>query len=87
MTDQLIQSIAAALFAAALLHTFATKLFHTLAHRHPRHAGLFHLLGEVEVVFGFWAMILVVAMALFAGAKRRSITPNRAITPSRCSCS
>ncbi len=69
MTDPLIQSIAAALFAAALLHTFATKLFHTLAHRHPRHAGLFHLLGEVEVVFGFWAMILVVAMALFAGAK------------------
>ena len=69
MDGKLIQYIAAALFATALLHTFATKAFHTLAHRHPRHAGLFHLLGEVEVVFGFWAMILVVAMALCAGTK------------------
>jgi hypothetical protein len=40
-------AIAAALFAIALIHTFATKFFERLAHRHPRHAGLFHLLGEV----------------------------------------
>jgi hypothetical protein len=33
-----------------------------LGRRFPRHAGLFHLLGEVEVVFGFWAMVLVLAM-------------------------
>ena len=39
-----------------------------LAHRHPRHAGLFHLLGEVEVVFGFWAFVLVASMALVAGS-------------------
>jgi hypothetical protein len=38
-----------------------------MARRHPRHAGLFHLLGEVEVVFGFWAFVLVVAIALLAG--------------------
>ncbi len=69
MDTPLIHLIAAALFVAALAHTFATKLFHVLAHRHPRHAGLFELLGEVEVVFGFWAMVLVVTMALFAGAK------------------
>src|SRR5262249_39770518 len=31
-------------------------------------AGLFHLLGEVEVVFGFWAIVLVLAMALAGGA-------------------
>ncbi|MFC5496806.1 putative Na+/H+ antiporter [Caenimonas terrae] len=68
MPVQPIEAIAAALFAAALLHTFATRLFATLAHRHPRHAGLFHLLGEVEVVFGFWAMLLIVAMALVSGA-------------------
>src|SRR5471030_1518632 len=61
------QLIGACLFGLALLHTFAAKSFETLAHRHPRHAGLFHLLGEVEVVFGFWAFILVVAMALFSG--------------------
>lgn len=59
--------IAAALFGIALLHTFSTKQFERLSHRFPRHAGLFHLLGEVEVVFGFWAMVLIVAMALVSG--------------------
>ena len=67
MPVQPIEALAAALFAAALLHTLATKLFHRVAHRYPRHAGLFHLLGEVEVVFGFWATVLIVAMALFTG--------------------
>ncbi|GAB2854401.1 putative Na+/H+ antiporter [Pseudoduganella ginsengisoli] len=67
MTD--IQLTGAILFALALIHTFAAKFFETLAHRHPRHAGLFHLLGEVEVVFGFWAAILVAAIALMAGAQ------------------
>ncbi len=62
-----IQIIAAALFAAALLHTFAAKSFEMLAHRYPRHGGLFHLLGEVEVVFGFWAFVLILAMALVVG--------------------
>jgi hypothetical protein len=61
------QLVGAFLFACALVHTFAAKGFEVLAHRHPRHAGLFHLLGEVEVVFGFWAFILVLAMALIAG--------------------
>ncbi|TXH89829.1 MAG: hypothetical protein E6Q78_06255 [Rhodoferax sp.] len=63
-------TIAAVLFAVALLHTFGAKLFETLAQRHPAHSGLFHLLGEVEVVFGFWAMVLVVAMALVAGGDK-----------------
>ena len=61
------QLVGAILFACALVHTFAAKGFEVLAHRHPRHAGLFHLLGEVEVVFGFWAMVLIVAMALIGG--------------------
>jgi hypothetical protein len=64
MESQTVHIVSAVLFAAALLHTFATKLFEMLAHRHPRHAGLFHLLGEVEVVFGFWALVLVIAMAV-----------------------
>ncbi len=62
-----IEIIAAVLFAAALVHTFATKSFELLADHHPRHAGLFHLLGEIEVVFGFWAFILLVVMALVVG--------------------
>ncbi len=62
-----VQVIAAMIFAVALAHTFAAKQFERLAQRHPAHAGLFHLLGEVEVVFGFWAMVLVLAMALATG--------------------
>lgn len=62
-----IEVIAAALFAVALAHTFAARLFERLSRRYPRHAGLFHLLGEVEVVFGFWAIVLVFVMALVRG--------------------
>ena len=62
-----IEAIAAVLFAVAVVHTFATKFFEHLAHLHPRHGGLLHLLGEVEVVFGFWAAVLIVVMALAQG--------------------
>jgi len=65
-----IEQIAAALFAVALIHTFAAKQFERLSHRYPRHAGLFHLLGEVEVVFGFWAIVLVFAMAVVSGGEK-----------------
>lgn len=66
-TDHLIQLVATSLFAVALIHTFASKQFERLSHRFPRHAGLFHLLGEVEVVFGFWAMVLIIAIAVLRG--------------------
>lgn len=62
-----IQILGAAIFAIAVVHTFSTKLFERLAHRRPDHAGIFHLLGEVEVVFGFWAMVLILAMVLIDG--------------------
>lgn len=65
----IVEFVGAILFGCALIHTFAAKSFEVLARRHPRHAGLFHLLGEVEVVFGFWAFVLVLAMALLAGGK------------------
>ena len=61
--------VAAGIFALALLHTFAAKSFEKLARRIPRHAGLFHLLGEIEVVFGFWSFVLIAAMAIIAGGK------------------
>ena len=62
------QQIGLVLFVIALLHTFSTHMFEVLAHRYPRHAGLFHLLGEVEVVFGFWAFVLMLFMAFVEGS-------------------
>ena len=57
----------AALFGLAVLHTFSTRYFGRLAHANPAHAGLWHLLGEVEAVFGFWAFVLLAFMALALG--------------------
>ena len=59
-----LQIIAAVLFAVAIIHTFSTKYFEHLAHTRPAHSGLWHLLGEVEIVFGFWALVLAVTMVM-----------------------
>lgn len=61
------QMVGSGLFGIALIHTFSTKFFEWLAHHRPDHAGLWHMLGEVEVVFGFWAMILMFAMMAILG--------------------
>lgn len=61
--------IAAIIFALALIHTFAAKSFERIADRSERHSGLFHLLGEIEVVFGLWAFVLVATMAFVVGGK------------------
>lgn len=66
MSPTNVQLVAAVIFALALVHTFSTSFFEHLAHTRPAHAGVWHLLGEVEVVFGFWAMILIVAMAMLS---------------------
>lgn len=63
------QWVGAGLFAIAVLHTFSTKFFEHLAHTRPEHAGVWHLLGEVEVVFGFWAIVLIAFMLLALGFK------------------
>ncbi len=73
MTDpSTIQIVGAVIFGLAVIHTFSTKFFEHLAHTRPNHAGLWHLLGEVEVVFGFWAMVLMFAMLGLVGTKEAS---------------
>lgn len=62
-----IELIGAILFAFALIHTFSTKYFEHLAHTRPAHSGIWHFLGEVEVVFGFWAMVLIIAFLIIDG--------------------
>src|SRR5688572_21255785 len=62
-----------ALFALAVLHTFSTRYFEHLAHTRTAHAGVWHLLGEVEAVFGFWAFVLVLFMAFAYGWTESSL--------------
>ncbi|WP_370263016.1 putative Na+/H+ antiporter [Limnobacter sp.] len=69
MTASTIQWIAAFLFAGALIHTFSASYFEKLAHHSKHHSGLFHLLGEVEAVFGIWALFLIIAMAFAVDLK------------------
>ena len=64
--------IATAIFAVAILHTFTTKFFARLAHVQPAHAGFWHLLSEVEVVFGFWAFAFV-AVVFFVQGKNTAV--------------
>ena len=66
-TPTVIQAVGASLFALAILHTFSTSYFEHLAHTRPAHAGVWHLLGEVEVVFGFWALVLTGVMFAVEG--------------------
>ncbi|MDB4138811.1 putative Na+/H+ antiporter [Methylophilaceae bacterium] len=63
----LINIIGAILFLVAIIHTFSTKKFEHLARINPKHSGILHLLGEVEIVFGFWAMVLIVFMFVIEG--------------------
>ncbi len=70
MNPSLINIIGATLFAIAIIHTFSTKYFLHLAHIHPKHSGILHLLGEIEVVFGFWAMILILFMFGINGSEQ-----------------
>ena len=67
MSPSTLQIIAVTIFTLAIIHIFSVKYFEHLAHRSEKHSGLFHLLGEIEVVFGIWAMVLVIFMFIFLG--------------------
>jgi len=62
-----IETIATILFALAVIHTFSVPVFARLAHRNGAHAGFWHMLSEVEAVFGLWAFVLIVALAAMTG--------------------
>src|SRR5687768_13908381 len=63
-------------FTAARFAALAHRVQHRhdeRAHAHGRHpspslaAEVLHFLGEVEVVFGLWAVVLLAAITAFAG--------------------
>jgi len=67
MNPTTIELIGTILFGVALIHTFSTKFFQHLAHTRPAHSGIWHFLGEVEVVFGLWALVLTLAILSING--------------------
>ena len=73
------QMVASVIFAIAVAHTFLTKHFERLAHTYPNHAGVFHFLSEVEAVFGFWALVLMLIMAAMAGSHEGRRAHRRAL--------
>jgi hypothetical protein len=71
VTPDNIQILGTTLFALSVLHTFSIKIFQHLALKFPEGSipeNLFHLLGEVEIVFGLWAAVLVAGIALLSGS-------------------
>lgn len=62
-----IEIIATLLFVLAIIHTFSVPVFAKLAHKPGPHAGVWHLMSEVEAVFGVWAAVLIVFMAATGG--------------------
>jgi hypothetical protein len=70
MQPSSIELVASGLFFLAVVHTFLCSKFQQLANRYPEGSiqeNLFHLLGEVEVVFGIWAGFLILIMAIMIG--------------------
>ena len=63
-----LEGLATFLFAVAIIHTFSVPVFARLANKHGPHSGLWHLLSEVEAVFGVWAFVLIIIMVISAGA-------------------
>ena len=66
MSDPVVQKIALAIFALAICHTFMVGKFLKLSHKYPHDSVSYkvcHILGEVEAVFGIWALILIFIMA------------------------
>lgn len=58
MNSDTVNIVSTTIFVIAVAHTFSTKFFDHLAHKSKHHSGFWHLLGEVEIVFGFWALVL-----------------------------
>lgn len=68
MNPSSVQIAALVVFLAALFHVFLASRVSSLARVFPTQAGVFHLLGEVEVVFGVWASVLFGLKSVLVGA-------------------
>lgn len=63
--------VAALCFALAVAHTLLVRIIQEQARRYREGSvgeNLFHLLGEVEVVFGLWATVFLLCLGIHGGA-------------------
>ena len=70
MDPTTVEILATVLFGLAILHTFSVKRFEHLAHGFPEGSvgeNFFHLLGEVEGIFGIWAAVLLIGVGFMLG--------------------
>jgi hypothetical protein len=83
-------AVATGIFVLAILHTFAAASLTSWSHRlqargaPPAAVRVLHVLGEVELVFALWAVVLTVAMAAwfspaFAARYLGSVTYTEAV--------
>lgn len=59
-------------FACAILHTFLVQKIRQWGDRYHHDSilhGVFHFLGEIEVVFGLWAVVLMVVYSFLDSSK------------------
>lgn len=68
-----IEILSTVFLAFALVHSFLTPVFAKLSKKFPADSigeSFFHLLAEVEVVFGFWAGIFLTVWAVIEGPSK-----------------
>lgn len=68
-----IKYLATVLFAIAVLHTLFAHKIAAFAHKFKKGSlqeSFFHFLSEVEIVFGFWAFVLMLVLSLSADVPR-----------------
>ncbi len=64
------ERIATVLFLLALIHTFSVKRFKALAENYKEGSfleNLFHVLGEVELVFALWSIVFLAVLLVVEG--------------------
>ena len=75
-TPDSLQIFGTVCFALAVLHTFSVGYFKKLGNKYPDGSvgeNFFHLIGEIEVVFGIWAALFL-AFYWFARGGDQALT-------------
>lgn len=72
MNPTTLEILGTGIFGIAIIHTFLVQKILDLSHRFSKDSfwnGFLHLMGEIEVVFGFWAAVFLALMIGLDGGK------------------